>query len=159
MQQVVDEALRQYERGALTRRELVASLAALLAGSRAAAAQPVPLEAKTLNHVTLRVTDVDRSVKFYQQLFGFPIVNRQATSIGLGVGDSHIGLSRVQGSEQPHINHLCFGVAKFDTDRTIAALATHGVKGTVRMRGDFRELYFSDPDNLSVQLQDEGYHG
>jgi catechol 2,3-dioxygenase-like lactoylglutathione lyase family enzyme len=159
MQQVISEALKQFETGLLTRRELVATLAALLTGHGAAVAQPVQIHAKTLNHVTLRVADVDRSVKFYQQLFAFPIVNRQPTSIGLGVGNSHIGLSRVQGSEQPHINHLCFGVAQFDTDRTIAALATHGVKGAVRMRGDFRELYFADPDNLSVQLQDENYHG
>ena len=59
MQQVIDEALRQYETGRLTRRELVASLAALLAGSRAVVAQPVPIPAKTLNHVTLRVSDVN----------------------------------------------------------------------------------------------------
>src|SRR5687768_10730772 len=133
MQQVIDEVLRQYEKGALSRRELLAGLAALMAGSSVVTAQPVPIEAKTLNHVTLRVTDVDRSVTFYRQLFGFPVVNRQPTSIGLGVGDWHIGLSRVQGAEQPHINHLCLGVANFDTDRAIAALATHGVKGTIRM--------------------------
>jgi hypothetical protein len=33
------------------------------------------------------------------------------------------------------------------------------VKARIRMRGDVKELYFSDPDGISVQLQDVSYKG
>jgi hypothetical protein len=41
MQQFIDETLKRYETGRLTRRELVASLAALLVGSDQVSAQAV----------------------------------------------------------------------------------------------------------------------
>ena len=136
------------------------SLAALVTGSRVRAQGPEgSIAVRTLNHVTLRVSNVGRSVKFYQDLFGLPIVNRQANSVGLGVGSSHIGVGQVPVGEQPQINHFCLGVERFDTDQAIKALGAHGVKGSVRMRGEFRELYFMDSDNICVQLQDMGYRG
>jgi glyoxalase/bleomycin resistance protein/dioxygenase superfamily protein len=92
MQRVIEEVLEQYESGRLTRRELIAGLAGLATCVDAVLQQSViPITARTLNHVTLRVSNVERSVRFYQQLFGFRVVNRQQNSVGLGVGTSHIG--------------------------------------------------------------------
>ena len=160
MKAMIEHALQGYEGGRITRRQLVATLATLVTGSATMAqGDRSPIAARTLNHVTLRVSNVDRSVRFYQQLFGFPIANRQQSSVGLGVGTSHIGLSQGPTGEQPQINHFCFGVQGFDVDRVIATLGAHGVTGSVRMRGDVKELYFTDPDNIRVQLQDESYHG
>ena len=160
MSAVIEEVLKRYETGQMTRRQFVASLAVLMAGSVSnveAAAPTIP--ATTLNHVTLIVSDVDRSVRFYQQLFDLPIANRQQDSTGLALGSAHLGLSKVQGGVQPHINHFCLGVKNFDADKTIQMLDAHGIKGSIRMRGDVKELYFRDPDNLRVQLQDVTYHG
>jgi catechol 2,3-dioxygenase-like lactoylglutathione lyase family enzyme len=160
MRAMIEQALDNYERGQVTRRQFVASLAMLMTGSLARGQDSgSSIAAKTLNHVTLRVSNVDRSVRFYQQLFEMPIANRQQNSVGLELGSSHIGISQAQNGEQPHINHFCLGVQDFDVDRIIELLAARGVKGSVRMRGDVKELYFKDPDNIRVQLQDVNYRG
>ena len=38
-------------------------------------------------------------------------------------------------------------------------LADRGVKAGIRLRGDTKELYFTDPDGIRVQLQDVKYEG
>lgn len=160
MSALIEQVLLRYETGRMTRRQFVASLAALMTGASASAQGPTPsIPATTLNHVTLRVSDVDRSVKFYQKLFDLSVANRQKNSTGLSLGSSHLGVSQVQNGEQPHINHFCLGVPGFDADRVMQLVYAHGVKGSIRMRGDVKELYFMDPDNLRVQLQDVSYHG
>ena len=160
MSALIEQVLTRYETGRMTRRQFVVSLVALMTGASAKAQETVPvISATTLNHVTLRVSDVDRSVRFYQKLFNLSIANRQQNSTGLNLGSSHLGLSKVQNGEQPHINHFCLGVPDFDADRVMQSLDAHGVKGSIRMRGEVKELYFPDPDNLRVQLQDVSYHG
>ena len=49
---------------------------------------------------------------------------------------------------------------KLDRDVAPRALADHGVEGRVRMRdSEVPEVMFSDPDNLSVQIQDVSHGG
>ena len=38
-------------------------------------------------------------------------------------------------------------------------LTERGVKGSIRLRGETKELYFTDPDGIRVQLQDVKYKG
>src|SRR5205823_1856553 len=141
-----------------------------------------PIRVRGINHVTLSVSDVKRSVDFYQGLFGMPVTSRQGmtTNLQIGPGPQFLGVSAA-GSNPPNINHLCLGVDNFDVDRVMSILAQRGIKKTdaagnagggglgggpmlmrVRMRGPEAggeqagtpELYFSDPDGIVVQLQD-----
>ncbi len=150
----IEQLLDQYDSGKITRRDFVGGLAAVMSAQPAAS----QLDVRTLNHVTLFVSSVDRSVAFYQRLLGLSVMSRQDNGINLAAGDSFVGIyPAVNG--QPQINHFCLGVERFDGDRAMKACADQGVKGRVRMRGDVKEFYFSDPDNLSVQLQDVTYRG
>jgi catechol-2,3-dioxygenase len=65
----------------ISRRRLLLSLPALMMAPRAfvQTANP-PIRARGINHVTLDVSDVKRSVDFYQGLFGMPVINRQGTT-------------------------------------------------------------------------------
>ena len=66
----VEELVHEYDRGRLSRRDFVASLSALmLAPAATARAQPSAIEVSTLNHVSLVVSDVQRSTEFYQNVF------------------------------------------------------------------------------------------
>jgi hypothetical protein len=47
----------------------------------------------------------------------------------------------------------------FDADRVLKKLKGRGLNGNIRLRGDTKELMFSDPDNIRVQLQDVSYTG
>jgi catechol 2,3-dioxygenase-like lactoylglutathione lyase family enzyme len=174
----------------MTRRQLLRSLPTLALvplARRVDAQAAAPLRVRGINHVTLSVSDVKRSVDFYQGLFGMPVISRQGTTANLqiGAGPQFLGVSSA-GSNAPNINHLCLGVDDFNVDRITAVLSQRGIANTevegnagggglgggamrmrVRMRGPEAgggtdgapELYFSDPDGVVIQLQDPRYCG
>jgi len=175
----------------LTRRRLLQSVPALVFAPMAprvfAQAAAGAIRVTGINHVTLSVSDVKRSVDFYQGLFGMPVVSRQGATANLqiGTGPQFLGISAA-GTATPNINHICLGVEAFNVDRLTAILGQHGITRTdeagnagggglgggplkmrVRVRGPETggaregtpELYFSDPDGVVVQLQDPRYCG
>ena len=159
----LENLLSRYEQGGMNRRQLVAALTAMAtpaaAQTAAAAASPAqaPLRTATLNHVTLAVSDVERSRRFYGELLSMPVVSRQANGVNLGAGpSSFVGLYDIP---SPRIHHFCLGVDNFDADSTLDWLEQKGVRGRIRMRGDVQELYFQDPDGIQVQLQRADYRG
>ena len=176
MSAAIEQLVKRYEGGGMTRRELVLALSALVmarpAGGAAAqqSAAPAPIRVSTMNHVTLSVSDVQRSVEFYQRVLGLPLVTTQGTErnwdapavpvLGIGNGPQFIALS--QGT-RPHINHYCLGMEGFDAAEIVARLAEHGIEARVRMRADSdppaEELIFNDPDGIPVQIQDVSYCG
>ena len=176
MSAAIEQLVKRYEGGGMTRRELVLALSALVvarpAGGAAAqqGAAPAPIRVRTMNHVTLSVSDVQRSVEFYQRVLGLPLVTTQGTErdwdapavpvLGIGDGPQFIALAR---GDRPHINHYCLGMEGFDAAEIVARLAEHGIEARVRMRADSdppaEELMFNDPDGIPVQIQDVSYCG
>ena len=174
MSAAIEQLVKRYEGGGMTRRELVLALSALVmarpAGGAAVQQGPAPIQVSTMNHVTLSVSDVQRSVEFYQRVLGLPLVTTQGTErdwdapavpvLGIGNGPQFIALSR---GDRPHINHYCLGMEGFDAAEIVARLAEHGIEARVRMRADSdppaEELIFNDPDGIPVQIQDVSYCG
>jgi catechol 2,3-dioxygenase-like lactoylglutathione lyase family enzyme len=172
----------------MTRREVLLAVPALALARGVLAQSGTPsIRIKGINHVTLAVSDVKRSVDFYQGLFGMPIISRQGTTTNLqiGSGPQFLGVSAA-GANPPNINHLCLGVDDFNVDRITKILGQRGISKSdapgnagggglgggpmsmrVRMRGPEAggdragtpEIYFGDPDGIVVQLQDSRYCG
>ncbi|HMI96240.1 MAG TPA: VOC family protein, partial [Micropepsaceae bacterium] len=71
MEQVINNLLGRYERGALSRRELVGALAVVALTNQSASA--AGFESSTLNHVSITVSNLQRSVEFYRNVFGLPV--------------------------------------------------------------------------------------
>jgi catechol 2,3-dioxygenase-like lactoylglutathione lyase family enzyme len=139
------------------------------------------------SHLTMYVPDADRADAFYQDAFGLEIQARQGAQLALGVGPNrHFlmfvgtgpGRGRAGGPAQGRIDHACLTVADFSVERVQGVLERFGIspRGAtsprplqhwVSMRmpnrggatGGTPELYFSDPDGLSIQLQDPAYCG
>jgi glutathione S-transferase fosA5 len=155
----VDALLSDYERGRLSRRDLVYCLTAAAAAPLAARAQEGVLRAHTLNHVSLIVSELDRSVAFYQGLFGMTVRSVQDGGVNLAVGDAFVGLYQGGGNAAPHINHFCLGLNEFDPGGTVAALEANGVAAESRVRDGVPQVYCADPDGLRVQLQDVSFCG
>lgn len=159
MNMELDQLLTQYEKGHLTRRQLLGALASILvAAAPTEAEKPAIGTAKQLNHVTIFVKDVGKSVTFYQSLFGMPVLTQQDPGVNLKAGTAFLGIYPAQGPATG-INHFCLGLEKFDSDAALKKLTDRGLKAAVRLRGDTKELYFIDPDNIHVQLQDVRYRG
>lgn len=164
----LDQLLNQYETGHLSRRELLGTLALLVAAPPAIQASPQDLKAsgppvgtiKHMNHVSIFVPNVQKSVEFYQGLFGMPLLTKQDAGINLNCGVGFLGVYPAPaGATTGSINHLCFGLENFDADKVLKALTDRGIKANIRLRGDTKELYFTDPDGIRVQLQDVKYKG
>src|SRR6058998_4066372 len=131
----------------IPRRTFLLSLpAASMAPRLFAQAGNAPIRVRGINHVTLQVSDLKRSLDFYQGLFGMPVISRQGTTeLNLRVGDGpqFLGLSSAR-SNAPNINHICLAVENFDIDRLKSILRQHGItegeapepmRMRVRMRG------------------------
>ena len=167
----------------VTRRRFIGSMAAMAAAPTVfAQSGPAPIPVHGLNHLTLSVSDIGRSLEFYQGLFGMPIVARQARTIILRIGEGPQFLALGGGGPDASqtITHFCLEVDNFDADRLVRILGEHGVtpadggalsggprRVRIRMRGEefggavegTPELYFGDPDGVVVQLQDRRYCG
>lgn len=152
-----DRLLDQYDEGRLSRRELLGLLALAAAAPSASAAEPTIGMVKQLNHVTLFVKDVQKSVEFYQRMFGMEVLTLQPPGVNLRAGAGFLGIYPAQ--SEPNINHVCLGIDNFDAKAVLKKLTDAGVNARIRQRGDTAELYFTDPDNLSIQLQDTRYVG
>lgn len=164
----IEHLVGQFEARALTRRELIASLTALVAGARvdasAQAATPSQVaQGRTINHVSLSVTDVERSADFYAKLLGLKVVSRPGNGgINLGLGTSFLGVYKLR--DPGTVNHFCIGVDDFDPDKMAERLKQQGIQATVDRNPANRtsggdQLYFNDPDNTRVQLGANGYQG
>ena len=161
MSQPIESLLSHYEAGRMSRRDLVAILAALAAAPLPAAGQPAPaaLRAATLNHASLIVSNLDRSVAFYQRTFGLAVKSTQQGGVNLAVGDAFVGVYQAGQDALPHINHICFGIRDFDPAATVAALQAQGLAAESRTRDGVTQVYTADPDNLRIQLQDVSFCG
>jgi len=159
MDESVDSLLHQYESGRLSRRALVGLLGALAASAGPVPAQPAPLRARSLNHASLIVSDLERSVAFYQSVFGLTVKSRQTGGVNLAVGDAFLGVYQGGADATPHINHVCFGLESFEPARVASALEGAGLEAESRERDGVAQLYCRDPDGLRIQLQDTSFCG
>jgi catechol 2,3-dioxygenase-like lactoylglutathione lyase family enzyme len=155
----VESLLTHYESGRMSRRDLVALLTALAAAPLPAAAQGAALKAATLNHASLIVSNLDRSVAFYRGAFGLDVKSTQQGGVNLAVGDAFLGIYQGGPTATPHINHICFGLRDFDPAGTVAALQAQGLPAESRERDGVTQVYTADPDNLRIQLQDVSFCG
>jgi len=148
MIETVERMLSDVKRGKLTRRQFAISLATLTAGALATptalAASPARagFPAISLNHITVKVPDLHRTSKFYQEFFGMPLRQQSATTHILGVGKSFLGIE--QSDNQPaSVNHFDFGIENFNADAIRARLTELNLKFSSTSQESFK---FNDPD-------------
>ncbi len=124
-----------------------------------------------IDHVVLRVKDLEASLGFYTQVLGCPL-ERRRDDLGLyqlRAGGSLIDLVPVEGvigkrggpaarPDAHNVDHICLRIAGFDPERTRALLKRHGVEVEsegVRYgsSGDAYSMSISDPDGNGIELR------
>ena len=144
MQDRIEKLVQSYEKGGLTRRQLVLGLTALVS-STATATSTSTFTATGLNHVALGVTDIARSRDFYTRLLGMRVSSESEGSCFLTFGDNFVALFR---RDQAGMDHYCYSVEDYDPHKAARKLREHSLES--RITGD--RIYFDDPDGLTVQL-------
>jgi catechol 2,3-dioxygenase-like lactoylglutathione lyase family enzyme len=164
----IDDLVSRFEARTLSRRELVAALTGVVAAAALpAAAQDGAIvkvaQGRTINHVSMAVTDVEKSAAFYKALLGLKEVSRPGNGgINLGLGDGFLGLYKLPNPGT--VNHFCIGVDAFDPDAMAERLKAQGIQANVDRNPANRtsggdQLYFTGPDKTRVQLGPNGYQG
>ena len=159
MEILIEKMLGDFENGRLSRRQLAVHLAALATGVVGATkVQAAPsLKAITLNHVTVKVPDLHKTSRFYQEFFGMKLAQQSATIHILTVGNSFYGIEQKSGG--PALDHYDFGIEGWDAAEMRRKVAAHGLHITPDSRGDDESFKFNDPDGFVVQVNGPKYTG
>ena len=161
MKRIVEALLNDYERGTLSRRELVKALAvgALPAGlvrrrsasRRESTKQDGVLRGININHVNLQNSDLDRSVDFYRELFSLPPKREvPGRPYALDLADGLSFLSVPQREPSGDIDHFCVGVEDFEPERVASAIREAGLDNDLRVGSD--NVSLRDPEGIRVQI-------
>lgn len=156
MDGVIDNLVDRFERGGLTRRQLIEGLTALVtvAGATSVAAQAAGLQATGVNHTSVLVSDLQRSIDFYGRVFGLKVVSEDKPNkiVRLGAGGSGVASTLVslrQQSPAGTIDHFALSVQGFNRDNVTQVLKQHGLTPADNIEFGF---HVKDPDGAVVQI-------
>ena len=157
MHTIIENLVNRFERGSLSRRDLITGLAMLAASAgTAAAAQdaavgtPTGIQATKVDHVGIRVTDLPKSVDWYTKTFGLVVVSEDKNQ-----GISRVGLGRRQlvslnkDTMGGRIDHVAIAMDGFNE----AAVAKHLKDlGIETGRTPDAGFHVTDPDGFPYQI-------
>jgi glyoxylase I family protein len=114
-----------------------------------------------IDHVVLRVRDMEAMIRFYEQALGCNVERRldRIQLVQLRAGDCLLDLVR---SDAPrdgaNMDHLCFRIEPFELPAIREALEPFGIApGEVVQRygaeGDGPSIYFNDPEGNQIELK------
>lgn len=124
-----------------------------------------------IDHIVLRVADLERSIRFYQAVLGCSLVKRREDlgMVHLRAGASMIDLVDVEGplgraggpaasSERRNVDHFCLRIEPFDEQAILTHLAGHGLEADRAVRrfgadGMGLSIYCQDPDGNQLELK------
>jgi len=154
MEPIISDLLSRFEKGSLSRRDLVRGLAMLAAGGTAAAAQDdIDFKAVNIDHVSIHVADLQRSIDFYQKMFGFSVVSQEQPREIVRLGNSKVLVSINRGSPAGILDHFSFGIPRFNKEAVVRYLRQ---RGATPLEGDYAGLHVKDPDGINVQIAAQG---
>ena len=124
-----------------------------------------------IDHVVIRVVDVEEMIRFYQDVLGCAVERRKDDMglIQLRAGRSLIDLvdaagelgrkgGAAPGAEAHNMDHFCLRIDPFDETQIRTHLRAHGVEaGELVTRygaeGDGPSIYIEDPEGNTVELK------
>lgn len=152
MELAISHLIDRFERGALTRRELIQGLALLSAGAASGEAQPRPAatQGARIDHVSIQVRDLSRSVAFYQEMFGLSLVSEDKPNeiVRLGVEKSVL-VSLHHKNPTGLVDHFAIGVRNFNKEAVARTLKERGAEPSDNLDAGF---HIVDPEGISVQI-------
>lgn len=132
----------------------------------------LPFAVQRIDHVVLRVRDLERSIAFYAALLGCAVVKRRDDLglVHLRAGASMIDLVGIDGplgqrggaaagEHGRNMDHLCLRIEPFDEAAILGLLAAHGLPRGAKAQinfgaeGDGPSIYFIDPDGNPIELK------
>jgi len=127
--------------------------------------QPYTVPSGTaIGHVHLKVSNIERALKFYQDLLGFEVIQRRgedAVFISAGGYHHHIGLNTWHSLDMPPAPKNAAGLFHvailYPTRKDLSAILRRLLDAGVKLEGASdhgvsEALYLSDPDQNGIEL-------
>jgi catechol 2,3-dioxygenase-like lactoylglutathione lyase family enzyme len=153
MESIIANLVSQFEKGSLSRRDLVSGLALLAASGTgaAAAAAPDEIDFKTadIDHVSIQVTDLQRSIDFYQKMFAFSVVSEDKPLGIVRLGNMRTLVSLNRQSPAKIVDHFAIGVPRFTKEAASRYVTQRGARP---LDDPYAGLHVKDPDGINVQI-------
>ena len=143
---MISRLLATYENGKMSRRDLVQGLALLTAGAGTMSA--AGFQGSSINHVSMQVSDLQKSTDFYQRVFGCKVNKREGNN-QLVFGKNFIVLRPAKPAGK--VDHLAIGVDNFNKDSVTADLKARGV---TPMESKGAGFHVMDPDGYPLQISE-----
>ena len=132
----------------------------ILAAPKEALGDPA-LRVKGIDHIVLRVTDIDRAIDFYGRVLGCHVERRLSTIglVQLRAGAAMIDLvPKTDSDSGRNVDHYAVQIEAMDVPALTAHLRRQGIDpGEVRRRygaeGYGSSIYIADPDGNTVELK------
>jgi catechol 2,3-dioxygenase-like lactoylglutathione lyase family enzyme len=152
MEAIINRLLQRFESGSLSRRQLIQGLTMLAgagAAAQGAAAQTRGFQGASISHVSLSVSDLQRSVDFYQKVFGLAVLSQDKPNeiVRLGLKRTLVSLKRA--NPKAVVDHFAIGVENFNRDAVTKDLLDRGVTPSQNVDAGF---HVEDPDGYPVQI-------
>ena len=144
MKLTISNLLKSYEDRKMSRRELVEGLALLAATTQTASA--AGFTGTTIHHLSLQVSNLQKSTDFYQKTFNCT-VNKRKDNNQLVFGKQ--GMVLREGKPAGRIDHIAIGVDNFSKEEVTKDLKARGV---TPMEGKGAGFHVLDPDGFPVQI-------
>jgi catechol 2,3-dioxygenase-like lactoylglutathione lyase family enzyme len=149
---IISNLVTRFERGALTRRELIRGLAMLTAASGTAAATGLAeagFKGAKIDHVSIQVNNLQRSIDFYQNVFGLSVVSQDKSNEIVRLGITKTLVSLHHKSPTGIVDHFAIGVDPFNKESVTRDLKQRGATPEENIDAGF---HVKDPEGLSVQI-------
>jgi catechol 2,3-dioxygenase-like lactoylglutathione lyase family enzyme len=156
MENMIAKLLDDFERGRMTRRQLIKSLAVV--GAVAADAIPASAEnskgfrAVAVNHISYQVNDYAKTRDFYADLLGMKVAGDTGTQCNLVFGDTNtfvIPRNAPPGSAPPRIDHIAYTIEHWDKNAVKAELERRGLDPRPDTDNSF---HIKDPNGFDLQI-------
>jgi len=151
METLISDLVTRFERGSLSRRQLIQGLAMLAATGTAAPAlgQQTPFSSTRIDHISVQVTDLARSIEFYRTIFGLKILNEDKPNAIVRMGVTRTIVSLHQKPPTGIVDHFAIAVDGFNQESATKTLAQHGLAAQTNLDYGF---YVRDPEGIPVQI-------
>jgi catechol 2,3-dioxygenase-like lactoylglutathione lyase family enzyme len=154
METVISNLVKQFEKGTLSRRDLVKSLVAMTAAGGVASGavlQETPFKSSRIDHISIQVTDLPRSIAFYQKVFGLSILNEDKANeiVRMGPAGARTIVSLHHKPPTGIVDHYAIAIDGFERDGVTRALKQHGLTAEENLDYGF---YVRDPEGIPVQI-------
>jgi len=148
----ISDLVTRYESGRLSRRDLIQGLTMLVVAGQATAAADVPAKSLTatgIDHVSVLVSNLERSAQFYQSLFDLKPLSADKAHNILRLGNKRVIVSLRHDAPHGTVDHFGVAIDGFDKEAATALLKQRQLDPQENWEYGF---HIKDPDGVVVQM-------